>query len=397
MPLKSSSNTSLTEDWQNGGFGVYIHWPFCASKCPYCDFNSHVSTAIDENDWRDAYLKEINRTAQLTGPRSVRSVFIGGGTPSLMSPSLVETLLEKIASLWQLESNCEITIEANPTSVEAEKMRGFEAAGINRISMGIQSLNDRDLKRLGRLHTVKEALEAFDLAQKIFERTSFDLIYARQNQTVYDWEVELKQALSIGLDHMSLYQLTIENGTAFGDRYAAGTLNGLPNQDLAADLFEITRELCDGNGLSAYEVSNHARPGHECRHNLVYWNYGDYAGIGPGAHGRLTVGQSRYSIETYKKPSKWLSEVQSGKGESFVARLSQEEQGTEMLLMGMRLSDGISIKRFETIFSKTPSRTALTDLTSQGLIELTSDRIQATESGTLLLNYVVQQLLMDLS
>ena len=263
--------------------------------------------------------------------------------------------------------------------------------------MGIQSLNDRDLKRLGRLHTAEEALASLGVAQKIFERTSFDLIYARQNQTLSDWKVELKQALSIGLDHMSLYQLTIENGTAFGDLHAVGKLSGLPNEDLASDLLEITRELCDGKGLSAYEVSNHARPGHECRHNLVYWNYGDFAGIGPGAHGRLTLDQSRYSTDTYKLPFKWLSKVKKGSGNSLMTSLSREEQGTEMVLMGMRLSEGISIKRFETIFRKTPSETSLTDLTSEGLIELTGDRIQTTDSGTLLLDYVVQQLLIDLS
>ena len=397
MPLKSFSNISLTEDWRHGGFGVYIHWPFCAAKCPYCDFNSHVSSAINEKEWRDAYIKEIDRTAQLTGLRSVNSIFIGGGTPSLMSPSIVGALLEKIASVWQMESDCEITLEANPTALEADKMWGFKASGVNRISMGIQSLNDNDLKRLGRLHTAKEALKSFDVAQKVFERTSFDLIYARQDQTLDDWKSELKQALNLGLNHISLYQLTIENGTAFGNLYAAGKLSGLPDEDLASDLFEMTRELCDSNGLPAYEVSNHARTGYECRHNLVYWNYGDYAGIGPGAHGRLTLNQSKYSTETYRQPSKWLSEVESGSGDSSVTSLSREDQGTEMVLMGMRLSGGISIKRFQMFFGKLPSQRVLTDLISQGLIKVKSDRIQTTEYGTLLLNYVVQQLLADLS
>ena len=397
MPLKSFSNISLTDDWQYGGFGVYIHWPFCAAKCPYCDFNSHVTSAVDEEDWRDAYVKEIDRTAQLTGLRSVNSIFIGGGTPSLMSPSLVGHLLDKIASVWQLESNCEITLEANPTALEAEKMWGFKASGVNRISMGIQSLDDKDLKQLGRLHTVKEALKSFNMAQKVFERTSFDLIYARQNQTLDEWKSELKQALNIGLSHISLYQLTIENGTAFGDRYAAGKLSGLPDEDLASDLFEMTRELCDSSGLPAYEVSNHARIGHECRHNLVYWNYGDYAGIGPGAHGRLTVDHSRYSTNTYRQPARWLSEVKSGNGNSSVTSLSREDQGTEMVLMGMRLSGGISIKRLKMFFGKLPSQNILTDLTSQGLVELKGDRIQTTERGTLLLNYVVQRLLIGLS
>ena len=397
MPLKSSSNISLTEDWRYGGFGIYIHWPFCSAKCPYCDFNSYVSSAIDEQEWYDAYVKEIDRTAQLTGLRCVNSIFIGGGTPSLMSPSLVGTLLEKIASVWHLESDCEITLEANPTALEANKMWGFKASGVNRISLGIQSLNDKDLKRLGRLHTANEALRSLDVAQKVFERTSFDLIYARQNQTLVDWKNELQQALNVGSNHISLYQLTIENGTAFGDRYDAGKLSGLPNEDLASDLFEMTRELCASNGLPAYEVSNHATMDHECRHNLVYWNYGDYAGIGPGAHGRLTLGQSRYSTETYRQPSRWLSEVKCGSGDSSVTSLSREDQGTEMVLMGMRLSGGISIKRLQMFFGKLPSRSVLTELTSRSLIELKSDHIRTTECGTLLLNYVVRQLLADLS
>ena len=387
----------MTEDWQYGGFGVYIHWPFCVAKCPYCDFNSHVSSTIDEKEWCNAYVKEIDRTARLTGLRSVNSIFIGGGTPSLMSPSLVGTLLEKIASVWQVESSCEITLEANPTALEADKMWGFKASGVNRISMGIQSLNNKDLKRLGRLHTAKEALKSFNMAQKVFERTSFDLIYARQSQTLDDWESELKQALNIGINHISLYQLTIENGTAFGDRYAAGKLSGLPDENLASDLFEMTRELCDSNGLPAYEVSNHARMGHECRHNLVYWNYGDYAGIGPGAHGRLTLNQSRYSTETFRQPSKWISEVERGSGNSSVTCLSREDQGTEMVLMGMRLSGGISLKRFKIFFGRLPSCSVLADLISQGLILIKNGQIQTTEYGTLLLNYVVQQLIADLS
>ncbi|NDH25370.1 MAG: coproporphyrinogen III oxidase [Rhodobacteraceae bacterium] len=394
--MNSYSHTSPTEDWQNGGFGIYIHWPFCAAKCPYCDFNSHVVSSIDEDRWRTAYLKEIDRTAQLTGQRSVRSIFIGGGTPSLMSPSLVGALLEKIASVWRLEGDCEISLEANPTSVEAERLRGFRAAGVNRVSMGIQSLNDQDLKRLGRLHTAQEALKSFDIAQNIFERTSFDLIYARQHQSLSQWENELKQALSLGLNHMSLYQLTIEAGTAFGDRYEKGNLKGLPDEDLASDLFEMTRQLCDAEGLRAYEVSNHAKSGHECRHNLVYWNYGDYAGIGPGAHGRLTLDNVRYSTDTHKQPAKWLTEVENGSGDSSVSPLSLAEQGTEMVLMGMRLSTGISKNRFQSLFGTPPSDTVLKELASQGFITIEGEQIMATRAGTLLLNHLVGQLLLSI-
>ena len=270
--MKNSLDISPHEDWRNGGFSIYVHWPFCAAKCPYCDFNSHTAISIEERIWLEAYTKEIDRVSRLTGPREVGSVFLGGGTPSLMSPGLVDGILNKISRVWNVDQNCEITLEANPTSVEANKFKGFKVAGINRVSMGIQSLNDNDLKRLGRLHTAKEALASFEIARNVFENTTFDLIYARQNQTIESWKSELKQALSIGVNHISLYQLTIENGTAFGDRYAAGKLSGLPDEDLASDLFEMTRELCESNGLPAYEVSNHARMGYECRHNLVYWN-----------------------------------------------------------------------------------------------------------------------------
>ena len=272
------------DDWQHGGFGVYIHWPFCLAKCPYCDFNSHVSRNIDHDIWREALLAELRHSAKLTGPRKVDTVFFGGGTPSLMQAETVSALIDEIDKLWGLDPNAEISLEANPTSVEAQKFADFSKAGVNRISMGIQSLNDVDLKALGRMHSVKEALMAFDIAKAQFKRVSFDLIYARQKQTADSWFSELRQALDLAVDHLSLYQLTIEQGTRFGDLYEKGNLKNLPPSDEAADMYLGTREICAEYGLNGYEISNYASQGAESRHNLIYWRYGDYAGVGPGAH-----------------------------------------------------------------------------------------------------------------
>ena len=382
-------------DWEHGGFGIYIHWPFCAAKCPYCDFNSHVSRGIDEKIWLDAYLKEILRINQLTLGRRVKSIFFGGGTPSLMSPDLVHRILILIRSLWLITNDCEITLEANPTSVEAQKFMGFKDAGVNRISMGIQSLNDKDLRRLGRQHTAQEALQAFTVARGIFERVSFDLIYARQDQSVLEWKSELQQALSADLDHLSLYQLTIEEGTAFGDRYSLGKLKGLPDDDRASDLFETTQDLCEQSGMPAYEISNHARSGSECQHNIVYWKYGDYAGIGPGAHGRLTLNNDRYSTESFRQPDKWLFEVSKGCGDQLMQKLSLNDQGQEFVLMGMRLSEGISKKRYEHFFGCTPNAKIMQGLESNDLIKSTSGYIFTTTRGRLLLNYVIGEILAD--
>ncbi|MCL4155215.1 UNVERIFIED_CONTAM: hypothetical protein GTU68_030977, partial [Idotea baltica] len=267
--------------------GVYIHWPFCQAKCPYCDFNSHVSSNVDQTAWVRAYLSELDRLAELTPNRIVSTVFFGGGTPSLMLPDTVAAIIERVRQNWRCTNDIEVNLEANPTSVEASRFRGFQQAGVNRISMGIQALNDQDLKLLGRLHSVAEAQKAFDIARNIFDRVSFDLIYARQNQSAAEWEAELTQALGMAVDHLSLYQLTIEEGTAFGDRFARGGLRGLPTDDLSADLYELTQSITSDHGFSAYEVSNHAKTGQESRHNLVYWRGGDYVGVGPGAHGRF--------------------------------------------------------------------------------------------------------------
>ena len=386
---------SPCEDWRNSGFGIYIHWPFCASKCPYCDFNSHTAVNIEESVWLKAYENEIERIAKSTGPRLVQSIFIGGGTPSLMSSALVGGILDKIAQVWNIERNCEITLEANPTSVEAKKFKAFKIAGVNRVSMGIQSLNDIHLKRLGRLHTASEAIASFEIARNIFEKTTFDLIYALQDQSIESWRRELKQALNFSLEHMSLYQLTIEPGTAFGERFALGRLRGLPSDDYSSDLFDATSTLCEAYGLPAYEVSNHARPGFECRHNLNYWNYGDYAGIGPGAHGRLTLDGVRYSTETYRQPNKWLYEVDKGCGESLNNPLSANDQGVEMVLMGMRLKQGISLQRFLTLFGRPVAPNVISNLKEDKLITTGKGRIRTTHKGTLVLNYVIKKILQD--
>ena len=391
--MKNSLDISPREDWRNGGFSIYVHWPFCAAKCPYCDFNSHTAISIEERIWLEAYTKEIDRVSRLTGPREVGSVFLGGGTPSLMSPGLVDGILNKISRVWNVDQNCEITLEANPTSVEANKFKGFKVAGINRVSMGIQSLNDNDLKRLGRLHTAKEALASFEIARNVFENTTFDLIYARQNQTIESWKNELKQALSLSLEHMSLYQLTIEPGTAFGEIYANGGLKGLPSDDYASDLFDTTALLCEAHGLPAYEVSNHARSGSECRHNLNYWNYGDYAGIGPGAHGRLSLDGVRYSTEAYRQPDQWLQQVFKGCGDSLKTTLSDKDQGVEMVLMGMRMKQGISLKRFSTFFGTQIKSNIIADLKEAGLIAVEAGRLRTTHRGTLVLNYVIKEIL----
>ena len=273
-----------------GGFGLYLHWPFCQSKCPYCDFNSHVASEVDQGRWLRAYLAEIDRSLAETRGRLLQSVFFGGGTPSLMAPATVAAILERIRRSWTVANDWEVTLEANPGSVEAGKFLGFRDAGVNRLSMGLQALNDADLKRLGRLHSVAEAERALDIARQHFERVSFDLIYARQDQTPEAWRAELGRALAMTADHLSLYQLTIEDGTAFGDRHARGKLRGLPDEDRSVALYDITQELCDAAGLPAYEVSNHAGSDAQSRHNLIYWRGGDYVGIGPGAHGRLSLG-----------------------------------------------------------------------------------------------------------
>ena len=385
----------MPEDWQNAGFGLYIHWPFCQAKCPYCDFNSHVVAQIDQTKWADAYVAEIARIGAITQGRVLRSVFFGGGTPSLMDPAIVDRIITKIRATWPTANDIEITLEANPTSVEAGRFHGYRQAGVNRVSMGIQALNDPDLKRLGRLHSATEAMAAFDIARSAFDRVSFDLIYARQDQTLEEWRSELSTALSLAIDHLSLYQLTIENGTAFGDRYAAGKLAGLPDDDRAADMFEATQDICDAAGFPSYEVSNHAKVGSESIHNKIYWQYGDYAGIGPGAHGRLTLNGQRYATDAPLAPGAWLQRVaKTGSGEGDRILLSSDDQLTEFLLMGLRLNEGVNLGRLSDGQNSLISN-KINELRDMGMLDIDQTRLFVTAKGRPVLNGVLRHLLAD--
>jgi len=374
-------------------FGVYIHWPFCLSKCPYCDFNSHVVANVDQAQWAHALMRELEYMRELTGPRAVRSIFFGGGTPSLMEVSTVDAVLGAIARLWAVDADAEVTLEANPTSVEAERFRGYRSAGVNRLSLGVQSLDDRELKFLGRLHSADEALKAIALARETFPRLSFDLIYARPGQTAEAWARELRLALSHAADHLSLYQLTIEEGTAFARLYEKGAFR-LPEEDDAADLYRLTGEIAAETGLSAYEVSNYARPGAECRHNLVYWRYGDYAGAGPGAHGRIAVDGRRLATRTLKTPGAWLAAVDAGgHGLEASEEIAPAEQGDEMMMMGLRLEEGVSLARYESLSGRALELSRIGGLMRDGLLIRDGDRIAATPQGRLVLDPLLGRLL----
>ncbi|MCY4303993.1 MAG: radical SAM family heme chaperone HemW [Aestuariivita sp.] len=383
----------MSDDWKTGGFGLYIHWPFCEAKCPYCDFNSHVAQSVNQRRWTRAYCSSISQFALEFPHRTLNAIFFGGGTPSLMSSNTIEEILSHISKNWKFSPNIEITLEANPTSIEAEKFKNFHAAGINRISIGIQALNNYDLRRLGRRHNVKDALNALEIAQNLFPSVSFDLIYARQHQTINQWTNELKQALSLGIDHVSLYQLTIEENTAFGDRYQADKLNGLPNEAIAADMYLVTQNTCEEAGLVRYEISNHAKPGAESKHNLIYWCYGDYVGIGPGAHGRLTLNDVRYATEAKKMPDDWLSAIETGIDHTIRMPLSSLEQAYEYLLLGLRIREGIDQKRYALLAGKKLSEIKIEKLTNLGLITNIKDRISVTNQGLLVLNSIVKNLL----
>jgi putative oxygen-independent coproporphyrinogen III oxidase len=380
---------------QDAGFGVYVHWPFCLSKCPYCDFNSHVRhEKPDEQRFARAIAAELAEAAARTGRRSVASIFFGGGTPSLMQPATVGAILDAIAWHWPLEPGIEITLEANPTSVEAERFRGYRAAGVNRVSLGVQSLENNALKFLGRLHSAEEALAAIAIARANFPRLSFDLIYARPGQTPSAWRAELTRALAEDCEHLSLYQLTIEAETPFAALHRNGRLK-IPDEEQARALWDVTQEVCGARGLPAYEISNHARPGAECRHNLVYWRYGDYVGVGPGAHGRIGSGDIRRATMTERHPEKWLALVeQNGHGRIVDDPLRQSEQADELLLMGLRLREGINLARYAALAGRDLDPIRMAALAEQGLVEASDGRLRVTAGGFAVLDAIVADLAM---
>lgn len=393
-PAPAAQGGDVAAGAPDPGFGVYVHWPFCLSKCPYCDFNSHVRLAPpDESRWLAAFRAELAHRAALTGPRPVDTVFFGGGTPSLMHPRTVGGVLDEIARLWTLAPGVEVTLEANPTSVEADRFRGYREAGVNRVSLGVQALNDADLRALGRLHSVAEAMAALDVAAATFDRYSFDLIYARPDQTPQAWREELRRGLARAGGHMSLYQLTIEPETAYEKLFRAGKLK-TPDAETARALWDVTQEETAAAGLPAYEISNHARPGQESRHNLVYWRYGDYLGVGPGAHGRVGAGRRRRAQATEKNPEHWLARV-GAEGHGLVVDdgLSAEEQGDEFLLMGLRLREGVDPARFAALSGRPLDPRRVASLIEDGMVEKTVEgRLRVTPEGFPLLDAVVADL-----
>ena len=381
-------------------FGIYIHWPYCAAKCPYCDFNSHVRSSIEEMRWANAIARELEFVAQIqksSSPfqgekkRRVTSIFFGGGTPSLMSGRATAAVLDSIAKLWPVAPDAEITLEANPNSVEQGRFADYRAAGVNRVSIGVQALSDVALKALGRLHGVQEAKDAVRLASRTFARVSFDLIYARPEQTLADWRTELAQALDFGTEHLSLYQLTIEPGTAYATLARHGRLT-LPAEELAADFYELTGAMCEQAGLPAYEISNHARPGAECRHNLLYWRYGDYAGCGPGAHGRLTLSAGRVATEAERLPERWLARVEDQGNSVNVTAIDDADACREHVLMGLRLAEGLDLSRCRALWRWEPDPSRIAEFSQTGLVAMRGDRLAATARGRLVLNALVAEL-----
>ncbi|MBS0470017.1 MAG: coproporphyrinogen III oxidase [Proteobacteria bacterium] len=376
------------------GFGIYVHWPFCAAKCPYCDFNSHVRQQIDESGWIDAIVRELEWTAAQQGADRpiVETVFFGGGTPSLMQGRSVGRTMETIAKLWRTANDVEVTLEANPASADAARFADYRAAGVNRLSIGVQALNDADLKQLGRLHDVAEAKAALGMALRTFGRVSLDLIYARPQQTMAQWREELSEALAFGTDHLSLYQLTIEPATPFATLYKTGALS-IPDEDRAADLFELTQEMTAAAGRPAYEISNHARPGSEARHNLIYWRYGSYAGVGPGAHGRLDLNGARIATQTERLPERWREKVlRDGHGMIERAPIDAQDAAREHLLMNLRLAEGLDLAAYRVRWGFEPDADRMESLIADGLLARDGNRLTVTPRGRLLLNSVIAAL-----
>jgi putative oxygen-independent coproporphyrinogen III oxidase len=375
-------------------FGIYIHWPFCAAKCPYCDFNSHVRSEIDEAAWARAIVHELEWTAKLQGSTrpQVESIFFGGGTPSLLRGETVASVIDAIARLWPASKNVEITLESNPASAESRRFRDYRLAGVNRLSLGVQALDDATLKFLGRLHNVQEAKAALAMACRTFERVSFDLIYACPHQSLDTWREELSQALAFGTEHLSLYQLTIEEGTPFA-HFARNGMLSPPEEEHAAALYELTQELTGAAGLPAYEISNHARPGEECRHNVIYWRYQDYAGVGPGAHGRLTIGGRRVATVCEKLPERWREKVaQSGNGLAEMFDVVPEDAAREHLLTSLRLAEGLDLADYRARWDADIDTAQAAALSAEGLLCCNGTQLQATAKGRLVLNAVVQSL-----
>jgi putative oxygen-independent coproporphyrinogen III oxidase len=376
------------------GFGIYVHWPFCAAKCPYCDFNSHVRSEFDETLWSRAIVQELEWVAAQQGDHRpvVESIFFGGGTPSLMTGSAVARVIDAIGQLWLLAPDAEITLESNPASAEAAHFRDYRAAGVNRVSLGVQALNDSDLKFLGRLHNVADAKAALAMAMAAFDRVSLDLIYARPRQTVAQWRAELAEALAFGTEHLSLYQLTIEPGTPFAALAREGKLL-TPDEDIAAALYETTQELTEAAGQPAYEISNHAVPGAESRHNLIYWRYGAYAGVGPGAHGRLDLAGKRFATSCERLPERWRDLVsRTGHGVIEMQEVAQADAAQEHLLMNMRLAEGLDLTGYETRWSAPLDRRRIAGLENEGLVRLANEKLIATPRGRLVLNSVIAAL-----
>ena len=393
MPLKNLSHPASGREL--APLAVYIHWPFCRSKCPYCDFNSHVRDSIDAERWTRALLADLDQQVELAPEREVVSIFFGGGTPSLMPPETVAALIERVKRHWPTAVDLEITLEANPNSAEAERFAGFAAAGVNRLSLGVQALDPTALQFLGRRHDRNEALAAIALAREHFRRYSFDLIYARPGQSARAWADELDAALDLAGDHLSLYQLTIEPGTAFGTRAARGEVL-VPDEECAATLFELTQQRLAAAGLPGYEISNHARPGHECRHNLVYWRYQDYLGIGPGAHGRITRGAGKLATQQRRAPETWLEAIEAGTGRIDATEIRCETALEEMLMMGLRLVEGVPRIRIEAMAdcdTEALFGPNLQRLVEGGFLSLDNDHLAATDTGRQRLNAVLAALL----
>ena len=382
-------------DWKNSGFGIYLHWPYCESKCPYCDFNSYVEKNVNWYEWELSFLSQLGFYYQETGDRKVNSIFFGGGTPSLMNPKLVSNIINHISNLWGFEDTIEITLEANPSSVESRRFAEFKAAGVNRVSIGVQALNNIDLKKLGRLHSVQDALNAIEIGKDTFDRVSFDLIYARQDQKLQDWELELKKALTLEPDHLSLYQLTIEPNTTFGNLKEKGKLSGLPDENLGGDLYHLTNNLCYKFGLNPYEVSNYSRKNHESIHNKIYWNYGDYLGVGPGAHGRITTQKGRFATQNYYSPIKWQKNALNNAGESIRTLINGKDQADEMAMMGLRLNSGFSKERYFRLSGKKLNEKTLTYLINDNLITVENSFIKATDQGRVVLNSLILSILSE--